>query len=92
MQRRAEVAFRSLDTPIQQRIAEALHWFSVSDRALAHKNRKLHKLAGPSADKKLFSYAATPQFRLVLSFDKETCIVEDILHHDRLDRIQRSWD
>lgn len=87
IERRAEIAFRSLDKNEQKKITHSLSAISNIDRKELVLEPKLHKLATGFSDKKLYSYRGSPKYRLILSFEEEFCIVEDIVDHDRLNRL-----
>ena len=55
---------------------------------------KLHKLVGLSPAK-LYSYQATHRLNLIISITQDKWIVEDIIHHERLNRlfsVQKSYE
>lgn len=85
LQRRAEIAFRSLGKLEQKQIARALAELSAADRRQV--NRKLRSLAKNLSDKRLFVYRGNAKLRLILSFEDGVCTVEDIVDHDRLERL-----
>jgi hypothetical protein len=85
VQRRAEIALRSLGKLEQKQITRALAELSAANRTRL--NRKLHSLAKSLSDKKLFVYRASPKLRLILSFEGDVCTIEDVVDHDRLDRL-----
>lgn len=86
VERRAEIALRSLQKTDQRQIQKALNDLSSADRASLRNNSKIHMLVVRMSGVKLFTYRANARLRLVLSFDNETCILEDIVDHDRLER------
>lgn len=87
IQRRAEIALRSLNKLEQKRIKRALSALSAADWTLLRQSPNLHKLATGYSNKKLFIYRGTPKLRLILSLEGDTCTVEDIVDHDRLHRL-----
>lgn len=86
-QRRAEIALRSLGTTERRQIARAIDELSSTDMSLLQDGRKLHKLASGLSDRKLFVFKGSPKLRLILSFDKDICTIEDVVDHDRVDRL-----
>ena len=87
IQRRAEIAMRSLGKIEQNRILRALSVLLAADWTQLYRGPKLHKLATGLSGKKLFIYKGSPKLRLILSLEGDTCTVEDIVDHDRLDRL-----
>lgn len=87
LQRRAEIALRSLQKRDQKRIDRALMEISASDRMSLSNNPKFRLLATGFSGKKIAVFRATERLRLVLSFETDACIIEDIVDHDRLDRL-----
>lgn len=87
IERRAEIALRSLQKKEQKHIDRALNELLESDMATLRQNPKIHMLASGPFGRKLFVYRGSPKLRLVLSFDQETFVLEDIVDHDRLDRL-----
>ncbi len=85
IQRRAEIALRSLSKLEQKQIRRALDELSAADRRQL--NRKLYSLAKNLSDKKLFVYRGSPKLRLIVSFEDDVCTIEDIVDHRRLDRL-----
>ena len=90
VQRRAEIALRSLQKSEQKQIARALDELSKADRKLLYGSPKIHKLAAGYSNKNLFIYKGTTKLRLILSLTNDSCILEDIVDHDRLDRLSVS--
>jgi hypothetical protein len=87
IQRRAEIALRSLDKIEQERIIRSLSDISAIDQvnlSQEPKLNKLRKLVTGFSGKKLYVYQGSPNLRLILSFEGDTCTVEDIVDHDRL--------
>jgi hypothetical protein len=91
IQRRAEIALRSLEKLERSQISRALEQLTSTDRASLQSSSKLHKLASGFSGKKLFVYRGSFKLRLILSFEHDTCIIEDVVHHDRLDRLIAKW-
>lgn len=90
IQRRAEIALRSLQTTERKRVERALQELLAADRSELRGNPKFHALKSERSGKNLFVYRGTPKLRLVISFpDSDTCLVQDIVDHDRLDRLMR---
>ena len=88
IQDRVKVALRSLSKAEHREIMRALGELSIEEQTLFFKNPHLHKLAaGPSAGKDLYVYLGSPKLRLVLSVNENTCTIEDVIEHARLDRL-----
>jgi len=87
IQRRAEIALRSLQKLERKQIDRALKELLASDRAALNSNLKFHLLASGFSDKKIAVYSGGPNLRLVLTFEDERCTLEDIVDHVRLDRL-----
>lgn len=87
IERRAEIALRSLQKSERKHVERALNELLSSDRAALQQSPKLHKLASGFSGRKLFVYRASPKLRLVVSLEDDVCVLEDIVDHDRLDRL-----
>jgi hypothetical protein len=87
LHRRAEIALRSLPEADRFKIKFALANLVGADLKQFLKNTKLKKLATGISDKKLFIYRGSTNLRIILSFEGDTCTVEDIVARDRLDRL-----
>lgn len=89
IQRRAEIALRSLQTTDRKRVERALQELIAADRSELSGNPKFKSLKSERSGMHLFVYRGTPKLRLVVSFpDSDTCLVQDIVDHDRLDRLK----
>jgi hypothetical protein len=84
IERRAEIALRSLQKIEQKHVDRALNELLAVDQATLHHSPKIHMLVVGLSGRKLFVYRGSPKLRLVLSFDGQTCVLEDIVDHDRL--------
>ena len=90
IQRRAEIALRSLQAIERGLVNRALEELLAVDKATLRANRKIHALKSDRSEKQLFVYKGSPKLRLVVSFpDEDTCLVQDIVDHDRLGRLVR---
>lgn len=87
IQRRAEIALRSLGRAQQKPIIRALDELSSTAPDELHRNPKLYRLAAASGEK-LYVYKGSLRLRLILSIDADTCTVEDVVHYDKLNRFQ----
>ena len=87
LQRRAEIALRSLDKTEQKRILRSLSIIEAIDRVTLAQDPKFRKLATGFSGKKLYIYKGSPKIRLILSIEEDVCTVEDIVDHDRLSRL-----
>ncbi len=86
IKRRAEIALRSLKRNEQRQILKALAQIeSVEPKDLfkVPNLRKLRKQLGEN----LYSYRGNDRLRLVLSIQENVCTVEDIVSHDKLNRL-----
>ena len=86
MQSRAEIALRSLEKTEQNQVKRALSeisTFTLAELSQSSKFRILHVTSG----EKLYIYRGNQKLRLVLSVDSDRCMVEDIVDHDRVDRL-----
>jgi len=86
LERRAEIAFRSLSQIDRRRIEAALHEISSATPGELTLSRKLRKLLSASGEK-LYVYRGSKRLRIVFSILGDECIIEDIVDHDRLDRL-----
>ena len=88
LQRRAEVALRSLHEREKKRIARAIDMIADSDRRTLLQSGHVKKIAMPGPD--LYVYKAGLKMRLILSFEfeEEVCVVEDILSHDAFTQLR----
>jgi hypothetical protein len=87
IERRAEIALRSLQKTEQKHVDRALSSLLASEVATVWHSHKIKPIATGFSGRKLFVYRGSPKLRLVLSFENDTCILEDVLDHDRLDRL-----
>ena len=87
IERRAEIALRSLQKNEQNQINRALNELLDLDRATLMQSPRLNILASGFSSRKLFVYKGSPTLRLVLTFDDDMCVLEDVVYHDRLDRL-----
>jgi hypothetical protein len=86
LERRAEIALRSLGSTERKQIARSLELLSEADLPMLMGSHRIRKLATGFSAKSLFVYRGSPTLRLVLSFENDVCKIEDIVDHDRLDR------
>ena len=87
IQRRAEIALRSLPPVEQKRLHRALYDLESMDRAGLGRSHKLKRLPLRAHDRQLFVYISTGRLRLILSLSDEVCIVEDVVDHDQFERM-----
>lgn len=86
LERRAEIAFRSL-SPIEQRhIARAMDEISSASPEELRLSRKLHKVLAASGEG-LYVFRGSQRLRLVLSIEGDSCTIEDVVDHDKLNRL-----
>ena len=84
---RAEIARRSLDKVDQKRVDRALSNLAAADPGAHIQNSNRLALSPASPKKRLFAYRAGPRLRLIFSLEGDVCVIEDIVDHDRLDRL-----
>ena len=85
IQRRAKIALRSLQQSEKKQITNALAQIEIIQPKNLFKMTKLNKIN--SFGKDLYIYRGNQRLRLVLSIQDDVCIVEDILDHDKLNRL-----
>lgn len=90
LQGRAEVALRSLDRRDRDRVMGVISRLGQSDFQQLRDSGQVHQLRQASGIS-LYVMRATNQLRVVLSFQNNEVIVEDIVPHDQLDRFPGAW-
>lgn len=48
---------------------------------------RLHRLVAGFSGRELFAYRGSNRLRLILSFEGDACTIEDIVDHDKLNRL-----
>jgi hypothetical protein len=86
--KRAEVALRSLGNADRISIHKALEKLRNINIQTLMRSRQLKKSQTPSGEP-LYIYRGNLRLRIILSKQNSSWIVEDIIDHDRLDRILR---
>ena len=86
MQRRAEIALRSLSKTEKGQLENALNELTSLSPMEFYRNSKIHKILSASGEK-LYSLVGSRRLRIILSVHAESCTVEDIIDHDRLSRL-----
>src|SRR4051812_19709601 len=84
--RRADIALRSLGTVERKHIDKALRELEDINPKDFSRSRKIHRVTS-AAGETLYVYRGSPQLRLVLSVHGDTCAIEDVVDHNRLDRL-----
>jgi hypothetical protein len=87
IQRRAQIALRSLQKSDQDGIKRALVKLSEIDRIELSRNHNFKLLATHFSSRKIAVYRATHRLRLILSFEGDSCIIEDIVDRERVERV-----
>lgn len=87
IQRRAEIALRSLQKSEQAGIRRALLKLSQIDRTELSRSHHFKLYATHFSGKKIAVYRATPRLRLILSLEGDACIIEDIVDRERVERV-----
>ncbi len=86
IQRRAEIALRSLEQNEQKQILKALAQIESVEPKDLSKVPNLMKLPKRLGEN-LYWYRGNQRLRLILSIQENVCTVEDIIAHDKLDRL-----
>lgn len=86
LERRAEIAVRSLHGLDQKRIHQALYELESLNPKEFFRHPKIHKAMSLSAIP-LYIYGGAMRLRLVLSIEGDVCKVIDVVDHDRLERL-----
>ena len=86
IQRRAEIALRSLSQNEKGQLERALNKLTSLSPAEFYIRPEIQKLISASGEK-LYSLIGSRRLRIILSVDADSCIVEDILDHDRLEQL-----
>jgi len=86
MQRRAEIALRSLSQTEKGQLERALNKLTSLSPTEFYKRPEIQKLISASGEK-LYSLIGSRRLRIILSVNADSCIVEDILDHDRLEQL-----
>ena len=89
IERRAEIALRSLQERERGKILAALTRLQTSSITDLRNNSKLYLLESGAHDRRLFVYKGTEQLRLIFSFHNDTCVLEDIVDHARIDQLTK---
>ncbi len=87
LERRAEIALRSLGSIERKQIERSLEFLSEADLRTLMDSHRIRKLATGFSAKALFVYRGNSKLRLVLSFENDVCKIEDVVDHDRLNRL-----
>jgi len=86
IQKRVEIALRSLGKVEQKQITHALAALSLVKQEEFGRSAKIRRLHTSSGEK-LYVYRGNLRLRLILSVHGGTIIVEDVVDHDRLNRL-----
>lgn len=84
-ERRAEVAFGALGNEARARVERTLERVRTSDYQSLRDGRLLYRFR-PTSNTSLWVLRPSAQLRLIVSFRDSSCVIEDIVPHDRLDR------
>lgn len=86
LERRAEIALRSLRGVDQKQVHRALaHLEALAPDKIFH-DYKIHRFAA-SLREPLYVYGGAMRLRLILKIEGVDCRIIDIVDHDRLDRL-----
>lgn len=83
LERRAEIALRSLSPTEQKQLSRAMDEIRATDPQEFYRSPKVHRFIAASGDA-LYSYKGNRGLRLILSVNADTCTVEEVAHHDRI--------
>lgn len=86
IERRAEIALRSLHGVDQKQVTRALHELKTIEMQDFYRHQKIHKVFSPTGGN-LYIYGGGMRLRLVLTIEGENCRIIDIVDHDRLGRL-----
>jgi len=85
IQKRVEIALRSLGKVEQKQITHALAALSLVKQEEFGRSAKIRRLH--TSGEKLYVYRGNLRLRLILSVHNGTIIVEDVVDHDRLNKL-----
>lgn len=91
IQRRAEIALRSLDPQEQKKVQAALGVLETTNLGEVPSSHRLRVLKFTSPEK-LYTFRVNNELRLILSASESRWIVEDIMAHDRFARLFHTGD
>ena len=89
IERRAEIALRSLESNEQQEISKALNIISSVTSNELPQILDLHQV-NKSSEENIYEYRVSTgkqKLSLVCSFQRKKCIVEDVVAQDKLERL-----
>lgn len=85
IQRRANIALRSLENSEQKQILKALERIKITPAKDLFQTLELNKLK--NLGQNLYIYRGNYRLRLILSIKNDVCTVEDIIARDKLDML-----
>lgn len=88
IERRAEIALRSLRGVDQKQISRALQELAAIPPKELFRHPKIHKVISSPDSTALYIYGGVIRLRLILAIEGETCTVVDVVDHDRLGRLR----
>jgi hypothetical protein len=91
LQRRAEIAIRSLDKLEQKQIRRALDTISAVTLSELYQSPKFKKIRVGSGET-LYMYRGNLRLRVLLSIQGDKCTIEDVIDHDKLSRLPLNLD
>jgi mRNA-degrading endonuclease RelE of RelBE toxin-antitoxin system len=91
LQRRAEIAIRSLSKFEQKQIKRALDTISSVTPTELYQNPKFRKLRVGSGET-LYMYRGNLKLRLLLTIQGENCTIEDVVDRDKLSHLPLNLD
>lgn len=87
LERRAEIALRSLRGTDQKQVQRALLELQALSPNEVFRHHKIHKFAAPLSEPLYVYGGGGIRLRLILKISEAICQVVDIVDHDRLDRL-----
>jgi hypothetical protein len=91
LQRRAEIAIRSLSRVEQEQVGRALDKIGAIAPDELCQRSKVRKLRVGSGET-LYEYPGTPSLRLILSIKGDRCTIEDVIDRDKLSQLPLNLD
>jgi Domain of unknown function (DUF4263) len=89
LERRAEIALRSLNAIEKKKAMAALVKLAGADRVAIPRDIHARRLSGTEG-RQLYTYRSSDRIRIVFSIRDDTVVVEDIVNPDRLGRLSSS--
>ncbi|NJM75837.1 MAG: hypothetical protein HC852_08705 [Acaryochloridaceae cyanobacterium RU_4_10] len=91
LERRAEIAIRSLSQQEQEQVGQALDEIGVIAPDELCQSSKVQKFRAGSGET-FYVYPGTPSLRLILSINGDKYTLEDVIDRDKLSRLPLNLD